>query len=143
MKKLIFIINFIKYEMRKSLFVLLLLITSTFSFAQEADKEIIMQSSYSSDNQEVSDILEFEGIQYLKMNFFGKELSDKTFLISVKEIWDGIVSSESIIMNSAKIGVEQLSKINDTVFNLRVISKLTVENKLKMTFKFPHFSTTK
>jgi len=129
--------------MRKSALILLLLITSSLSYGQESRRDIVMTSSYSSDNIEIRDILKFEGIEYLTMSFVGKELKDKSFHLSVKEIWDGVVTSDTTIMNSAKIGIEQLSKVNDTIFNLKVISKLTHENKLKMTFMFPRFSTTK
>jgi hypothetical protein len=98
-----------------------------------------MISDYSSDNSEIRDILQFERIEYLKLTFKGKELADKGFHLSVKEIWDGKVKSDSTIMNSKTIPYEQFQKINDTVFKLKIISKLTADNKLKMTFKFPKF----
>tara|TARA_R100001369_G_scaffold91391_1_gene132572 strand:- start:991 stop:1359 length:369 start_codon:yes stop_codon:yes gene_type:complete len=43
-------------------------------------------------------------------------------------------------MNSKTIKFEQFQKINDSVFNIKIISKLTNDDKLKMTFKFPRFS---
>ena len=99
-----------------------------------------MISDFSPDNSEVGDILQFEGIQYLKLTFKGKELADKSFHLSVKEIWDRKVKSDSTVMNSKTIPFEQFQKINDTVFRFKIISKLTTDNKLKMTFKFPRFS---
>jgi len=102
-----------------------------------------MISDYGSDNSEIRDILQFEGIEYMKLSFHGKELADKGFHLTVKEIWDGKIKSDSTITNSKNIPVEQFQKINDTVFNFKIISKLTAENKLKMTFKFPRFSTTR
>jgi hypothetical protein len=121
-----------------------LILTATLSFSQtEKKSEIIMTSDYSSDNSEIRDILQFEGIEYLKLSFQGKELADKSFHLTVKEIWDGEIKTDSTIMNSAKIGIKQFEKINDSVFNLKIISKLTPDNKLKMTFKFPRFSTSR
>lgn len=105
--------------------------------------DVAMTSNVLSENPEISDILQFEGIAYLKLKFEGKDLADKSYHISVKEIWDGKVKSDSTVINSAKIGYPPLEKINDTVFNLKIISKLTDENKLKMTFKFPGFVITK
>lgn len=129
--------------MKRNILILLFLINSGLSYAQEPTNAIKMTSFYSSDDPELSDILRFEGIEYLKISFIGKELKDKSYHLSVKEIWDGVIKSDTTIINSAKISFHQLSKVNDTIFNLKVISKLTQENKLKMTFKFPRFSTTK
>lgn len=129
--------------MKRNILILLFLINSGLSYAQEPTNAIKMTSFYSSDDPELSDILRFEGIEYLKISFTGKELKDKSYHLSVKEIWDGVIKSDTTIINSAKISFHQLSKVNDTIFNLKVISKLTQENKLKMTFKFPRFSTTK
>ena len=121
-----------------------LILMSTIIVAQTENKsEIKMTSDYSSDNSEIRDILQFEGIEYLKLSFSGEELADKSYHLSVKEIWDGEIKSDSTIMNSAEIPYEQFQKVNDTIFKLKVISKLTDENKLKMTFKFPRFSTTR
>jgi len=121
-----------------------LILMSTIIVAQTENKsEIKMTSDYSSDNSEIRDILQFEGIEYLKLSFSGKELADKSYHLSVKEIWDGEIKSDSTIMNSAKMPYEQFQKVNDTIFKLKVISKQTDENKLKMTFKFPRFSTTR
>jgi len=121
-----------------------LILISTILIAQtENNNKIKMVSDYGSDNSEIRDILQFEGIEYLKLNFSGKELADKTYHLSVKEIWNGEIKSDSTIINSAKMPYDQLKKVNDTIFKLKVISKLTNENKLKMTFKFPRFSITR
>ncbi|WP_052158382.1 hypothetical protein [Lacinutrix jangbogonensis] len=121
-----------------------LILISTFLVAQTENKsEIKMTSDYGSDNSEIRDILQFEGIEYLKLSFTGKNLADKSYHLSVKEIWNGKVKSDSTIMNSKTIKFEQFQKINDSVFNIKIISKLTNDNKLKMTFKFPRFSTSR
>jgi len=129
--------------MRKSSLLVILLMISGILCAQEPVKRVKMKSTYSLENSDFNDILQFEGIEYLKLSFEGQELSDKSFHLSVKEIWDGEVSSESTIMNSANIGIDQFSKINDSIFRMKIISKLTDDHQLKMTFKFPSFSTTK
>jgi hypothetical protein len=130
--------------MRNIFLAITLILSSTLSFSQtEKKNEIKMTSDYSSDNTEIRDILQFQGIEYLKLSFKGKELADKSYHLTVKEIWDGKVKSDSTIMNNKTIQFEQFQKINDTVFNLKIISKLTSDNKLKMTFKFPSFSTTR
>lgn len=130
--------------MKNIFLAIFLILTPLLSFSQSEKKSgITMKSDYGSDNSEIRDILQFEGIEYMKLSFHGKELNDKSYHLTVKEIWNGKIKSESSIMDSKTIPFEQFQKINDTVFNLKIISKLTPDNKLKMTFKFPRFSTTK
>ncbi|NQX85126.1 MAG: hypothetical protein HRT67_04375 [Flavobacteriaceae bacterium] len=130
--------------MKKIFLAFFLTLMSLLSYSQsENEKGITMNSDYGSNNSEIRDILQFEGIEYLKLSFHGKELADKSYHLTVKEIWNGKIKSDSTIMNSKTIQFEQFQKINDTVFNLKIISKLTNDNKLKMTFKFPRFSTTR
>lgn len=102
-----------------------------------------METEYASSNEELRDVLFFEGIDYLKIKFSDKALSNKSYKLTVKEIWDGKIKSETVIVDSKTIGVKQMETINDSVFKMKVISKHTNENKLKMTFKFPRFSVTK
>ena len=102
-----------------------------------------MTSEYSSENSEIRDILQFEGIDYFKLSFTGNELADKSYHLSVKEIWNGEIRSDSTIVNSAKIGIKQFEKINDTILKIKVLSKFTYDKNLKMTFKFPNFSITR
>jgi len=136
--------TFKAHFMRNFFLLIVSILSISLSFSQtEKSEGITMISNYSSDNSEIRDILQFEGIEYMKLTFKGKNLADKGFHLTVKEIWDGKVKTDSTIMNSSKIGIQQFEKINDTVFNLKIISKLTNDNKLKMTFKFPRFSTSR
>lgn len=130
--------------MKNTFLAIFLTFMSLVSFSQsEKDNGITMISDYGSDNSEIRDILQFEGIEYIKLSFKGKELADKSYHLTVKEIWNGEIKSDSTIMDSKTIQFEQFQKINDSVFKLKIISKLTTDDKLKMTFKFPRFSTTR
>jgi hypothetical protein len=131
-----------KYQMKNILILLGLLLTNV-SFGQESANGLKMISDYSSENSEIRDILQFEGIEYLKLKFVGKELKDRSYHLTVKEIWDGKIVRDTTVFNSKTIGIEQFEKVNDTVLNMTIISKLTHKNKLRMTFKFPRFSITK
>jgi len=114
---------------------------------KEADSKtgsgLKMESEYSSDIEEVSDLLSFEGIDYMKLKFSGDQLKGKSYKLTVKEIWDGKIVSDTIVMDSRSIGVKQFETLSDTVFKMKVISKHTDDNQLKMAFKFPRFSVTK
>ena len=81
------------------------------------------------ENQELADYFTLEGIHYIKFSFTDKELENKTYQFSVKEIWDGEIKKESVIVNSRAIG--------DTILNIRVIAKFAEDNKLRMDFHFP------
>ncbi|EDP69465.1 hypothetical protein FBALC1_05218 [Flavobacteriales bacterium ALC-1] len=106
-------------------------------------KGLKMETEYSSDNSEIRDILSFEGIDYLKIKFSDNELKGKSYKLSVKEIWNGEVKSETIVLDSKNLGIKQFETLKDSVLNMKVISKLTSDNQLKMTFQFPRFSVTK
>ena len=92
-------------------------------------------------NQETLwDFFELEGIQYQKLIITSKDLGNKTFKLSVKEIWNGEITKDSTIVDT-KMFPDFLKTVGDTIFTLRVISKFTDEHKLKMFFRFPRFST--
>lgn len=102
-----------------------------------------METEYASDTIELRDLLSFEGIDYMKIKFFGKELKGKSYHLTVKEIWNGKVVSDTTVLNSKTLGIPQFETLTDSVLKMRVISKRTQDNKLKLTFKFPRFSVTK
>lgn len=127
--------------MKKYILVLISFIVSNVTFGQ-TDNGLKLISDYSSENSEIRDILQFEGIDYLKLQFKGKELKNKSYRLTVKEIWDGKITNESVVIDTKTIGFKEYETVNDTVLNIKVIGKLTHKNKLKMTFKFPRFSKT-
>ena len=102
-----------------------------------------METDYSSEDQEIRDILSFEGIDYMKLKFEDENLKGKTYKLIVKEIWDGKIKSESTVFDSKNLGLPEFEKLSETELKFRLISKRTNDNKLKMTFKFPRFSITK
>ena len=129
--------------MKNIILILIYLISTNISIAQETENEIRMTSDYSSANSEIRDLLQFEGIEYLKLKFHDDELKDKSYKLSVKEIWDGVIVRDTTVFNSKSIGIKQFETVGDSILSIKVISKLTRDNKLKMTFKFPRFSITK
>lgn len=122
---------------------LILLFFPTQIFGQDTIPTIQMISDRSSGNLELQDFFSFEGVYYYKLKFIDKNLADKKFHISVKEVWDGKVVNDTTVFNSASIGIKQFETVNDTILDMRILSKLTHDNKLKMIFRFPSFSVTK
>jgi len=126
--------------MKKRIILLLILGISITIFGQNSESKLKMTTNYSIENKDLWNILSFEGIQFKKAIFKDTNLKDKSFHLKVKEIWDGEIVSDSTIINSANFPYEQFKKINDTIFEIKVVSKLTPENKLKMNFIFPRFT---
>ncbi|MBU2928517.1 hypothetical protein [Winogradskyella psychrotolerans] len=109
----------------------------------KTDSGLRMETEYASEIEEVSDLLSFEGIDYMKLKFSGEQLKGKSYKLTVKEIWDGKIVSDTTVIDSRSIGVKQFETLSDTVFKMKVISKHTEDNQLKMTFKFPRFRVNK
>lgn len=129
--------------MKNIVLALIIMILPILSNGQDVENDLKMISEFSSKNPEIRDILQMEGIEYLKLKFIGKELGNKSFKLSVKEIWNGKIIKESTVMNSRNIAYEEYQIVNDTILTLKVISKLTDKNKLRMNFQIPNFSISK
>ena len=52
-------------------------------------QDVKMTSEYSSNNLEISDILEFGNIDFNDVNFVRKNITDKSITLVCKEMWDG------------------------------------------------------
>ena len=110
-------------------------------FASWGQVKVTSEISEIFENQEtLLDFFRLEDIEYEKLIFTGKDLRNKTYQLSVKEIWNGIIMKDSTIVDT-KMFPDFLKTVGDTIFSLRVISKFTDEHKLKMSFMFPRFST--
>lgn len=101
-----------------------------------------METEYGSDNSEVNDLLSFQGIDYMKVDFSGKDLKGKSYHITVKEIWNGKIINDTTVFDSKTIGIKQFETINDSILSMRIIARHT-GNNLRVKFKFPRFSVTK
>jgi hypothetical protein len=131
--------------MKKSflLNILLLTLTSTASFAQQKTRVLTMTSTYGTNDKEFHDLLHFEGIDFYQVKFSGNELKGKSYRITVKEFWGGKLKSESKVIDTKDLLDAGLDKINDTTLNMKVISKITPQNKIKISFISDRFSNTK
>ena len=125
--------------MKNILYFIFLLTSITFSQTKEINitmEEILI-------NSDIQELLDFENINYLKIRFSGDKLIGKKYELTVKEIWKGKVKSESEILNSETFPFEDWRKINDTILEISVISKLSKKKNLKMVFKTPRVKITK
>ena len=125
--------------MKNILYFIFLLTSITFS----QTKEINITMEKVSINSDIQELLDFENINYLKIKFCGEKLIGKKYELTVKEIWKGKVKSESEILNSETFPFEDWKKINDTILEISVISKLSKKKNLKMVFKTHRMKITK
>lgn len=128
--------------MKFIVFTLLFLSTCTLFAQMPRSNSITMSSEYLSENKDISDLMFFEGVEFYKIKFTGEDLIGSTFKLTAKEIWNGKLKNETVVTNSATIDIPGLEKLKDSIFNFKVISKLTGDNKLKMSFKFPRYGRT-
>lgn len=123
--------------MKSYLITLVLLLVSTFVCGQESKGAIQISSEETINNSDILRLLNFERIDFLKLSFKGSDLANKSYHLTVKEIWDGEVKSESDIINSAKSPIKEYKYVNDSVLSIDIIAKPMMNNKIKMSFKFP------
>jgi len=129
--------------MKKRFLVIVLIGIISFSFGQDSELGLRMTTSNDLTNADLWQILRSEGIQFQKAVFTGDQLKNKSFRLKAKEIWDGKIVADSTIMDSGASPYEQFRNINDTIFEIKVVAKLTSENKIKASFNSSMFSTRK
>ncbi|RZK26746.1 MAG: hypothetical protein EOO43_01900 [Flavobacterium sp.] len=123
--------------------ILVLMLSSSASFAQQKTGALTMTSTYGTDNKELLDLLRFEGVDLYQIKFSGTELKGKSYKISVKEFWGGKLKSEQKVFDTKDLLDAGLDKINDTSLNMKVIAKMTLQSKIKISFISDRFSNTK
>lgn len=123
--------------------ILLLALISGVSFAQKTNQNLKMTSNYGTENKELNDLLRFDGLDFYKIRFSGNELKGKCYSISAKEFWDGKLKSKKKVFDTKDLAEAGLDKINDTTLQMKVIFKITSQNKIKISFVSDRFSNTK
>lgn len=116
--------------MKGFLSIQMLILVSVLGFSQ--DIKMITKNVQS---EELSNLLNFEDINYYRVIFTGDSLKGKDFSIVSKEIWNGIVTKVDTIIDSSQN--RRLNKIDSTSFEFQVWSKKTEDNYLKMKFDLP------
>lgn len=120
--------------MKTQLFLILVTLPLYIFSQMNQNSEIKMISKYGSDNQEIQDILTFDGIDYYNVQIVGEELKGKHYSIIVKKIWDGEITEIDTIANSAKM--KGVPPIQSDTLKFKVTAKKFTEDKLKVIFRF-------
>ena len=91
----------------------------------------------------LNDIFQFEGIQYLKLEFEGKKVIGKRFEIKAKEIWNGEIKEISTVYESPVLNENFFFKGDTSLLPIRVIAKHANDSILKVLFRFPKIGVPK
>ncbi|WP_228237926.1 hypothetical protein [Allomuricauda sp. M10] len=122
--------------MNKLLLILVLL--PLFASGQsKLDGAIQMKTEYGSTNQEIQDILSFEGIDYYHVQFIGEALKGKHVSIIAKKLWDGEITEIDTIVNTAKI--TGMPPISSDTLKFKITGKKFTQDQLKVFFRFERF----
>jgi hypothetical protein len=124
----------------KQLFLLAAAIISFSSLTAQQTK-IQLETKYGSENKEMHELLRFEGIEIIDLNFSGEELKDKEYTILVKEYTNGSLSNADTLISSKKDSY--LQPIDKDIFKFKFFVKTQLDNTIKMTSIFDGFSTNK
>jgi len=75
--------------------------------AQKTNLELSSDMSFH-DNEVLSDLMAFQGIEYYDLIFKGEALPDKKFIFTAKEIWGGQLKNIDTIIDSSLFPVKNL-----------------------------------
>ena len=103
--------------------------------------QIKLRAAYSSKDQDIRQLLKFEGIETVNLLFSGKQLKGKEYTILIKEFTNGSLSKIDTLISS-KID-SYIQPIDTSFFKFKLYIKTQIDNKIKMTSIFDRFSTTK
>ncbi len=111
--------------------------------AQKTDLELSSDMSFH-DNEVLSDLMAFQGIEYYDLVFKGEALPDKKFIFTAKEIWGGQLKNIDTIIDSSLFPVKNLQTINEKNFDVEVIARQMKEaQKLKIMFDLGQLKITR
>ena len=125
----------------KAILIICCMLTSSFGYGQENSDKIVLKSERLSKNEAVRDVLLMEGIDGFKLNFSGKDLINRHYLLTVKELWNGSITMSDTIIDSSEY--DDYFKVKEDTFSIKVMSKKLADNRLKVIFTFPKVQNTK
>jgi hypothetical protein len=124
----------------KQLFLLAVALIS-FSNVIAQQTQIQLETKFGSENKEIHELLRFEGIEIIDLNFSGTQLKEKNYTILIKEFTNGSLSKTDTLISSKNDSY--LQPIDKDIFKFKFFVKTQLDNTIKMTSIFDGFSTNK
>lgn len=104
-------------------------------------KGIALTVNHGSENKELLDLMRFQGIQTVNLEFTGADLKGKNYRLLVKEFTNGYIAKVDTIIDTKVHAF--LPKIKKNVFRFKFFVKTQSDNTIKMTTIFNGMSSTK
>ncbi len=122
--------------MRYLIFTIVFLSVSALTYGQTkaTTADIKMLSDYGTRDQELTNILGFQNIDYFRVKFNGQKLNGKYFSVYCTEMWDGEIRKIDTLINSKTN--TRVGQIEQDTLSLTVIGR-RVDDKLQLSFRFP------
>ena len=124
----------------KQLFLLAVALIS-FSSVTAQQSQIQLETKFGSENKDIHELLKFEGIEILDLNFYGEHLKEKEYTILIKEFTNGSLSRTDTLISSKNDSY--LQPIDKDTFKFKFFVKTQLDNTIKMNSIFDGFSTNK
>ncbi|HWK98853.1 MAG TPA: hypothetical protein VNQ55_02850 [Parapedobacter sp.] len=102
------------------------------------DTTIRVNSQYSSEIDDLKDLLRLENTEYQKIAFTSPSLVGRNYSIKALEIWYGEVRDSTLLTNSSN-----QKPLTDSVFEMRVISKIDEQRNISMQLAMPEAAASK
>ncbi|WP_412986046.1 hypothetical protein [Pontimicrobium sp. IMCC45349] len=102
---------------------------------------IQLKTDYGSDNNELHELMRFQGIEKITLSFEGESLKGKDYAFIVKEFTNGRLEQTDTIIASSKS--DYISKIDTNTFKVDVMIKTRLDSTIKLYAKFNRFSVNK
>jgi len=122
--------------MKNLLLVVSLLVTLCTINAQDA--KIELETHYGSENKELQDLMRFQGVETIKLNFSGADLIGKNYRVLIKEYTNGSLAQTDTIVDSATYSYTPA--VQDSLFEFKYYVKMQRKTSIKMNFLFDRFS---
>jgi hypothetical protein len=131
-------IYFSGIHMRKIALLFASLILS--SSIASAQSNIKLSTTEVVDNEDLMNVLRFQGINYSKVKFTGTHLWGKDFKISISDFVNGKLIKTHEIFDSRE---DEFFKLKEQEFNFNVLAQRTSAGKAKFDFRFLGFGVVK
>lgn len=117
-------------------FFLLITLAANFTFAQNTIK---VTNNYGSENTDIQNLIDFENIYIEQLNFEGKDIEGKQYLISIQEFKEGKLIKKSVLFDGSD---SDYFKIKTDKESLTFLFKMT-DGKLKTYIRGAKFGSKK
>lgn len=113
----------------------------SFSGLRAQQTKVQLETKYGSENKDMHELLRFEGVEIIDLDFSGEQLKNKDYTILIKEFTNGSLSNTDTLVSSEKDNY--LQPIDKGRFKFKFFVKTQLDNTIKMTSIFDRFSTNK